>query len=120
MMTRADIALLVLAVAGLFFLYHAYWGGDGRGETVRILAPGQPPTTVSLKRNRTLTVAGRLGPSVIEVRDGRVRFVSSPCRNKLCVRSGWLGRGGEFAACLPNGISLVVQAPEQRYDAINF
>lgn len=120
MMTRADIAVLAVALAGLPFLYHAYWGTDAAGEAVRILAPGQPPVTVSLARDRTMTVAGRLGPSVIEIKNGRVRFVSSPCRNKLCIRSGWLGRGGEFAACLPNEISLVVLAPEQRYDAINF
>jgi hypothetical protein len=120
MMTRADKVLVVLAVAALPFLYIAYWGETTRGDAVRIYAPGQRPSVVSLDRDRELTVTGPLGPSVLQIKDGKVRFVSSPCRNKLCVHSGWLSRGGEFAACLPNHISIVVLAQQQRYDAINF
>lgn len=120
MTTWADRFVIVLAVGMLPFLYHAYWGDRTQGEAVRILAPGRAPTTVSLDQTRTLTVQGPLGPSTIEIDRGKVRFVDSPCRNKLCIRAGWLSRGGEFAACLPNRISLVVIGREQRYDAINF
>ncbi len=120
MMTRADMVAVALAVAALPFLYHAYWGSNTQGDAVRIFMPGQPPALVSLDRDREVTVKGPLGPSILQIKDGKVRFVSSPCRNKLCIHSGWLSRGGEFAACLPNRISIVVLAQEQRYDAINF
>jgi hypothetical protein len=120
MMTWADRVVVALAVAMLPFLYHAYWGDHTQGQAVRIFAPGQPATTVSLNQTRELTVQGPLGPSTIEIDRGKVRFVDSPCHNKLCIRAGWLSRGGEFAACLPNRISLVVIGREQRYDAINF
>lgn len=120
MMTWADKVVVGLAVAALPFLYNAYWGDGTRGDMVRIFMPGQPPALVSLTRDREVTVKGPLGPSTLQIKDGKVRFVSSPCRNKLCIHSGWLSRGGEFAACLPNHISIVVLAREQRYDAINF
>ena len=120
MMTRADIVAVILAVAALPFLYNTYWGNSTRGDAVRIFTPGQPPALVSLDRDRDVTVTGPLGPSTLRIKDGKVRFVSSPCRNKLCIHSGWLSHGGEFAACLPNHISIVVLAQEQRYDAINF
>jgi hypothetical protein len=119
-MTRADKAVVALALVALPFLYNTYWGGNTRGDAVRIFMPGQPPALVSLDRDREVTVQGPLGPSVLQIKGGKVRFVSSPCRNKLCIHSGWLSRGGEFAACLPNRISIVVLAQEQRYDAINF
>ena len=76
-----------------------------------------------LNRNATYRVPGSLGISEVEVRDGRVRFVSSPCRGKQCVHSGWAQRGGEFVACLPNRVSFTVLgagAHGDYYDSISF
>jgi hypothetical protein len=120
MMTKADWIAVILAVALLPGLYTHYWGDQGPAESVRITASGQPDITVPLTRNRRFTVHGPLGDSIIEVHDGRVRFISSPCRGKQCVHSGWLAHAGEMAACLPNGIMVSVLGREQRYDSINF
>ena len=76
--------------------------------------------TLPLSGEQRVSVHGPLGDSVIEIRDGRVRFVSSPCNGKQCVHSGWLSHSGELAACLPNGIMVSVMGRERRYDSINF
>jgi hypothetical protein len=120
MMTRADIVAVLLAAAMLPVLYVNYWGDGTQGQAVRVLTAEGHETTVPIHNDRTLELAGPLGTSTLEIRDGKVRFVSSPCSNKLCIRSGWLSHGGEFAACLPNQISLVVLGAKQRFDAINF
>ncbi len=44
----------------------------------------------------------------IEVKDGRVRFLSSDCPDKICVNTGWLGKAGQSAVCLPNRLSVTV------------
>ena len=54
------------------------------------------------------------------MREGRVRFVDSPCPNKQCVHTGWLNQGGEVAVCLPNKVSVQVLADDPRFDAVNF
>jgi hypothetical protein len=49
--------------------------------------------------------------------------VRSPCVGQQCVHSGWAQRGGEFIACVPNRVSLVVLgrgAGGDYYDSINF
>jgi hypothetical protein len=33
-------------------------------------------------------------------------YVHSDCRDQICVNAGWLDRGGEWAACLPNRVIL--------------
>lgn len=119
-LTRADWLVLIAAIALLPGLYLRYWGGQGPAAAVRISASGQRDITLPLSGERRIHVHGPLGDSVIEVRDGRVRFVSSPCRGKQCVHSGWLSHSGELAACLPNGILLSVIGRDRRFDSINF
>lgn len=78
-----------------------------------------PPTTVeirsddgdrlySLSEDRTISVPGPLGDTVLEIRDGAVRFLESPCRDKICIAAGFLDRTGQWAACLPNRVFATV------------
>ena len=119
-MTRADWLVLACLLAVQPWLYWYYWRDQGVAETAVITALAQSPLQVSLRKNQTLTVAGPLGDSVLEVQDGRVRFRASPCRGKQCIHSGWLSRAGEFAACLPNRVSVTLVGAVVRYDAINY
>ena len=119
-MTRADIVVVILAVALLPFLYMSYWVSSQQGDALRVMVNGKETMTVSLREDQHFTVHGPLGDSVIDIHQGKARFVSSPCRGKQCVHTGWLGQGGEFAACLPNRVSIAVIAEEQRYDSIVF
>ena len=113
---------VVVAVAALLIgaAWASLWGGAGPGEFAQVSAPGAPPRQVALARDATLEVDGRLGPSRLEVRAGRVRFVDSPCVGRLCVHAGWLSRSGQVAACLPNGIVGEVTGGEREFDAVTF
>ncbi len=119
-MTRADWLVLLLAIALLPVLYTKYWGAGGPADRARIAANGQAPLEIPLSRNQQLHIHGPLGDSVLEVKDGRARFLSSPCPGQQCVHSGWLARAGDLAACLPNGITLSLQGARPRFDSINF
>lgn len=119
-MTRADYIVLAGALLLLPYLYASFWHRGGAGEEVRIVGDDGREILASLREDRELNIPGPLGTSVIEIRDGRVRFVSSPCHGQLCVHAGWLHFGGEFTACLPNRISVAVLGRELRYDTINF
>jgi len=87
---------------------------------VRIAASGQPEIELPLDTSRRIEVHGPLGDSVVEIKNGRVRFVSSPCRGQQCVHTGWLAHAGELAACLPNGVLVSIEGARARFDSINF
>ena len=118
-MTAADRVLILLALLMLAFVYQYFWVPSSRGEFVRIMTP-EGERSLSLAEDKRISIAGPLGSSIIEIAGGRVRFLDSPCRNKQCIHSGWLHNGGEFAACLPNRISLLVSGRETRFDTLNF
>ena len=56
---------------------------------IEITVADKPPVSYPLKINRLINVASELGDSVIEVHDGKVRFLHSPCLGKICILSGW-------------------------------
>ena len=119
-MTRADRILLLVVVCALPFLYARTWFGAGNPGYFQIQTGSDKPLTETLSADRTLHIQGPLGDSVIEVRHGHARFVSSPCRGQVCVQTGWLQSTGDIAACLPNRISLTLLGQHPRFDSINF
>ena len=46
----------------------------------------------------------------LEIKEGRIRFLSSDCPDQTCVRSGFISRPGEYAVCLPH--RLMIRIPE--------
>ncbi len=117
-LTRGDRWVLSAALLALAAAWAAL-GGDEGGMAL-VTQEGRVVARLDLERPTRLTVDGPLGQTVLEVAEGRVRFLSSPCRGQLCVHAGWLSQGGAFAACLPNGVAVRIAARSERYDAINF
>jgi len=119
--TTLDILLIAIAIAALPLAYQQLWGPNYRGTEVDILVTGQENQRHSLLRNQTLTVNGKLGDSVIRIKNGKAAFIDSPCSNKQCIHSGWLDRNGDTTACLPNRITLsVIGNGIARHDSVNF
>jgi hypothetical protein len=120
-LSRSDTLVLIAAVTLLAALYVALWSGSGeQGQRASIWIAGEQHRTMRLDQPQTIRVQGAMGESIIEVRDGRIRVADSPGRQKLCVKAGWLSRGGESAICLPNQVVVRVDSQAPRFDTINF
>jgi hypothetical protein len=118
--TVADRIILSIALLLLVWLYMRYWiGGMQPTDYALILVANQAPILVDLQRPQQIPIQGRLGESLIEVAQGHIRFIASPCRNKYCIHAGWLAKGGDFVACLPNQVSIELHRAETaEFDAI--
>ena len=119
-MTRADTFITILALLLLAFLFQHFWMTPAVSTSFQIIHAQEQAQHFSLRQNRIHRVHGRLGDSVIEVRDNRVRFIDSPCKARLCIHRGWLTQAGDTAACLPNRVLVQLDGNSTGYDAINF
>ncbi len=72
----------------------------------------------NISDSQTLTVTGKLGETVIEIKDGKIRFVSSPCPHKHCVKTGFIENKNEGIICLPNKVSVFIISGENKYDTV--
>jgi hypothetical protein len=119
-MTRGDHIVIASAFILLIFLYFTYWHGSWRGAQAAVMVNGAHWSNIELAYDQFIKVPGYLGNSTLEVHDGRIRFVASPCDTKQCIHQGWLSDGGEMAACLPNRVSVQILSGDPRFDSINF
>lgn len=96
-----------------------FWGG-AQGDTLLVHAQGKLVEQTNLRSARTLTVAGPLGNTLIEIQPGRARVARDPSLRQLCVKRGWLSRAGEVALCLPNQVSVEIRGAVRAYDSIAY
>jgi hypothetical protein len=105
----ADLAVLALTAGiTLFCAFKAY---GGRGQETHLVIQGRENTWVyPLSRETRLEIPGPLGLTEVQIHGGGARVVSSPCVNQSCVAAGLIHRRGQWAACLPNGVLLSIEA----------
>jgi hypothetical protein len=114
--TVADLILaVVLAALGVYLLVSNR--ATAEGARVTVWSSAGDTTSCSLAETRTIRVRGLEGETVVSVEGGRVKFISSPCPHKICVRRGAVSRCGEWIACVPNGVVATISG-ERAYDGI--
>ena len=120
MMTTADRILYLIAALALPLLFYLSWGPQQDADYVDVYVDNKVIRHISLVGQQQIDIAGALGPSVLEIDHGRVRFNHSPCKGKVCIHRGWLQHSGDFHACLPNRVSIALRSDHSEYDSINF
>lgn len=117
MLTIPDKLLIAFLAILTIFSYSMASGGK-QGEEIRIEVDGKQVGTYLLAKDSVVAVKGALGTSRIAVMGGKALFLSSPCRNKVCVHQGEIGKSGQMAACLPNKVVIRVLGGDGDYDAV--
>jgi len=108
-MRLPDFVVLLLA-AGITVLCAVGVYGKS-GSALRLIIQGKKESWVyPLNQTIRAEIPGLLGNTIVELKDGLARVVSSPCANQICVSSGTIHRKGQWIACLPNGIFVRVEA----------
>ena len=119
-MTRADWIAVMAAIVMLPMLYVHFWSSAEPARFVKLIHGKNDIEELSLATDRQVEFAGDMGISTLEIKHGKVRFIASPCRAKVCIHSGWIHNSGQILACLPNGILVELMGGPNEFDAINF
>jgi hypothetical protein len=110
------VSLLLVSVLGIFFIK----GVLPKGKTVLIKVGDRPMYSLPIDRDKTVSVEGPEGKTVIEIKDHKVRILDSPCPNKLCIKQGWVENGAII--CVPNRVTVMIgdydDEPHKIVDAI--
>jgi hypothetical protein len=71
-----------------------------------------------LDADETVVVNGPLGNTIVKIYENRAWVETSPCENQTCVASGIVMRQGQWSACLPNHVLLIIQGEDNDVDAV--
>jgi len=107
-----DVLIILMAASLVFFSAHrAYIKPQGKAQ---VLIRGQESEwSFPINAEETVLVSGPLGNTVIKIGGNFAWVESSPCSNQTCVASGNVQRQGQWAACLPNNVLLMVQGSSE-------
>jgi len=114
-----DVLVLLAGIAGWVTLTASLWQ-SGPAAQAQVRRDGVLVAAYALNEDRTVTVAGPIGTTVIRIESGRARVVSDPGPRQYCVRQGWLTRPGEMALCAPNHISLTLTGGQPAYESMAY
>ena len=105
------IASLLILNGWLF----ASWGVSfSKGDWVVVTVNQKETTRLPLDQDQKTDVKGPIGLTEIEVKNGRARIVRSPCKNKVCIKSGYIRYADRLAACIPNRVVIRIVGKSHR------
>jgi hypothetical protein len=108
-----DIVMIFLALGLTGFSAFAVYVKPENTTQVLINGSGRE-WLFPLDANETVVVPGPLGNTIVRIQDNRAWVESSPCTNQVCVAAGHVHGQGEWVACLPNNVFLMVEGKEAR------
>jgi len=112
--------IIILAVAGLtvFAFYIAYMRPQG---TSLVLIRGDAGEWVyPLNAEETIVLKGPIGDTTVRIHGNSAWIESSPCDNYTCIAVGSVSKQGEWVACLPNNVLLIIHGINDGVDGITW
>ena len=106
------VGILLLAAFLLFFFTRRNQAREtGTGASAVVTVDGEEIGRYYLNRDGTFSLNG--GSNVLVVENGEAWVSEANCPDKVCMGMGRISRNGEFIACLPNRLIIVVEGGEQ-------
>jgi hypothetical protein len=112
-LTKADKALIygILILAFIIFVRGYFQKNNMSAGKAVIWSKGQVVAEVDLDivDNKVIPIEGSLGASQARVVDGSIQMLSSPCKDKMCVKQGLIKNSGQSIICVPNEVSISIE-----------
>lgn len=114
-MKRADKRCIVIIMAACILFYIPLWlsYGNSEGEAVVVQVRNEEVLRVSLWKDATYTVDGKLGEVVVEVKEGRVRVEKENSPYHYCSIQGYVSDPSTPIICLPNEVVVSIEGSEK-------
>ena len=102
------VTVLLVAALALYFGLRSRQARDtGTGAQAVVTVDGKEIGRYPLKKNGTFPLNG--GTNILVVESGEAWVSEANCPDKVCMGMGKISRNGEFIACLPNRLLVVVE-----------
>ena len=115
MLKKIKIGDFIIAICVLFLGFlPLVTRPNSSAESFSIYLDGEQIADLPADEDTTFSLDARLGEILIEIKDGRARVVESSCPEKICVRTGFIGKVGQSIACVPNKLLIVAEGKQRR------
>ena len=106
--TNILFAVVVLAIAAVLLAVRSHNATGGKLTAQLIYGDANAVLDIPLEKDEAYSVDTGYYTVHIEVKDGRARFIESPCPDHICEGFGWLSAEDQTATCLPARAVLTI------------
>ena len=114
-----DILIFFSSLAIIILFVITTLGAKSNNTTVKIRVVDDE-YLYPLSTDRLLEFNGIIGNTTIEIKENSVRFISAPCKNKLCIHAGEINKTNQAVACLPNRVIITLEGGSNSIDGIAY
>ena len=101
--------ILIGFVIGLLWIRF----NPAEGQTISIFLENRELYRLLIFEDRTITVQGNIGETVVKIEHGKVWIESAPCPHQLCKNMGKISRSGEIIVCIPNKLLIRIEGSSE-------
>jgi hypothetical protein len=94
-------------------IFYYFNVGFNKGDWVVIEVDAKRVARFPLTTDHVAHVQGPLGTMEVEIENGRERIVRSPCKLKVCIKSGYIEYADRLSAFLPNKVVVRIEGETQ-------
>ena len=110
-MKKGDVLVILTVLILEAALVVVFFASSSKGGSMVIELNNELVYNFSFLGNdvKVFEIQGNVGKVVVIVENGRARFSEAECPDRTCVKTGWISRTGQAAACIPNGILIRIE-----------
>ena len=103
-------ALLLAALLALLLVRHRQEAKTGT-DAVAVVSTDDREEVYPLNKDGVFSLNG--GTNTLVIENGEAWVSEADCPDKICMGMGKISKNGEFIACLPNRVIIVVEGGEE-------
>jgi len=113
-LTKGDKVLIgsILALALIFFGIWYFQNKNASAAGIAIIRSGGKivqEIELGTIGSRVIQIEGPLGISKAKVEKDTIQMLSSPCKDKVCIKQGKISTNKQSIVCAPNEISITIE-----------
>ncbi len=116
MFKKWDIIIIVLLICLSFIpelIFGVIMGKHYNGTYAEITVDGNSYKKILLSEHsgeNQIAVKTKYGYNTIEIKDDSIGIVDADCRDKICIKSGFISRAGQISVCLPHKLMIEIKS----------
>lgn len=106
---KSDIIIIIsiIIIASIFYFINTKFINSEKNIKAEITINNEKKYIVDLNEDKIFYLNENQN-IMFEIKNKKIRFESSDCPDKICVKTGFIGKKGQSAVCLPNKVSIKI------------
>jgi len=116
MFKKWDIILIVLLICLSFIpelVFGVIMGKNYNGTYAEVTVDGKPYKKILLSEHRgdeKIDIKTEYGYNIIELKDESIGIIDADCRDRICIKSGFISKPGQLSVCLPHKLMVEIKS----------